>query len=69
MMSKYMVGYRGERERGRERFVPYIDRSEELKILKNKLMQEPCLPHGDMVLSRPGLLPRTLSGSDSLGQG
>lgn len=38
-------------------------RTEEVKVVRNRLMLEACLPPRDMVMSGSGLLLRTMSGS------
>lgn len=39
------------------------DRKEEIKVERSRLMREDCLPLWAMVMSRPRMLPRVMSGS------
>ena len=39
------------------------DRREEMKVVRSRLMREDCLPLWAMVMSRPRMLPRLMSGS------
>lgn len=65
MISKYMAEKWGRKKQNGSRALER-GRSENARMLRNRLMCMACMPSGTRVMSGPGLLLRTVSGSIAL---